>query len=961
MHTKLQQLITLTNVFAAICHDLGKSTTTFQEKMVDNKKIGLDVMRHERLSVVILFSLYRELFNAKYLPKGGDDKELFSVLSTLDIDVLRDLFNKAIQDVNLKQSYGKAKNDLNNAMKPDLLNKNKGMAVIYAAFYLILSHHHLPEASDGNITEQGYVNERHANDEIVISEAPPFYAEIWLLELKSVCKELSQCDFNSAYHKIDAFVAGVTYIARPSFIIADQNISAQSEQRKAPALTYANTYADKNGVRHLAQPLINHLIDVAKETQRLTERQFKEIEQATLPSMQSSPDALKARTDIDDFKWQNNALDVAEQQSTTGNINLISAETGKGKTRGNIKIVSANRNHTNVRATVCLGTNSLTKQTALEYINDIGVGQYTTAITGHALTRHFIDTESATGRDNLNVDDVDMNEMEVQKKDWASLLDADFSCSFKPKYDKILATPIVVSTIDHIVECIQSPKSTASRLLQRLQTSDLIIDEIDSYSETSLIPIYKLVYLAGLYNRNVVVSSATQRPTIADSIVEAFDAGLNAHNAIFDKSELVSGAVINDKESATISAFSTESFYDVIERQRKELLSLLSNVDARRKAEFCDIKSTSDFIDTAKMLHERHHVNVNEFNLSAGVIRFNNVKYVQNFAKEIGRIQDNDVEIGVIAYHSRIAAPIRYRVEKCLDSILKRKKHDKFVDTLNDEPEFKQTLEKARIRGVKNIIIMVVCSPIEETGRDHDFDWAITEPCSNHSLIQLVGRVLRHRRSMTVDVANVVIMKQSLRVLYEPELAHRPVLPAPITEHLTLLDGVDVQSSFTEEDYAYTEFINAKACFIDYKQTAQKVAEFQSINALETQKVVNAASHSHQFICTPHVHLSVEHARKFPLREKSNDTNIWYDGDKFVMFNNEQGKQANIITCNFKINNEKIDNLYFNDDIDAVIASIDADDKLYQLLCSKFSTFSITPMQLKTMRKLNFSSALGLM
>ena len=35
-------------------------------------------------------------------------------------------------------------------------------------------------------------------------------------------------------------------------------------------------------------------------------------------------------------------------------------------------------------------------------------------------------------------------------------------------------------------------------------------------------------------------------------------------------------------------------------------------------------------------------------------------------------------------------------------------------------------------------------SPVTEVGRDHDYDWAVVEPSSMRSLIQLAGRVRRH-------------------------------------------------------------------------------------------------------------------------------------------------------------------------------------------------------------------------
>lgn len=42
-------------------------------------------------------------------------------------------------------------------------------------------------------------------------------------------------------------------------------------------------------------------------------------------------------------------------------------------------------------------------------------------------------------------------------------------------------------------------------------------------------------------------------------------------------------------------------------------------------------------------------------------------------------------------------------------------------------------------------VVIVMATSVAEVGRDHDYDWAVVEPSSMRSLIQLAGRVRRHR------------------------------------------------------------------------------------------------------------------------------------------------------------------------------------------------------------------------
>ncbi len=68
--------------------------------------------------------------------------------------------------------------------------------------------------------------------------------------------------------------------------------------------------------------------------------------------------------------------------------------------------------------------------------------------------------------------------------------------------------------------------------------------------------------------------------------------------------------------------------------------------------------------------------------------------------------------------------------------------------------------------AAKNIIFILVATPVEEVGRDHDFDWSIIEPSSVGSIIQLAGRVNRHRVFCAdIKYPNIALMQINLRAL----------------------------------------------------------------------------------------------------------------------------------------------------------------------------------------------------
>ena len=94
-----------------------------------------------------------------------------------------------------------------------------------------------------------------------------------------------------------------------------------------------------------------------------------------------------------------------------------------------------------------------------------------------------------------------------------------------------------------------------------------------------------------------------------------------------------------------------------------------------------------------------------------------------------------------MTYHSRQLLLMRHEQEAYLDCILKRGKgRESFLNNIIIREHLSSLPE-----GMKQLSLVVIATPVEEVGRDHDFDWAIIEPSSFRSFIQMAGRVVRHR------------------------------------------------------------------------------------------------------------------------------------------------------------------------------------------------------------------------
>lgn len=112
----------------------------------------------------------------------------------------------------------------------------------------------------------------------------------------------------------------------------------------------------------------------------------------------------------------------------------------------------------------------------------------------------------------------------------------------------------------------------------------------------------------------------------------------------------------------------------------------------------------------------------------------------------------------VVVYHAKQLLLLRSNLEKKLDDLLNRTEPAK----LFDHPEIRSALDNS---PATNHLFVIIGTPVTEVGRDHDYDWAIVEPSSMRSIIQLAGRVWRHRPEKEAKVPNIAILSSNLKAL----------------------------------------------------------------------------------------------------------------------------------------------------------------------------------------------------
>jgi CRISPR-associated endonuclease/helicase Cas3 len=104
---------------------------------------------------------------------------------------------------------------------------------------------------------------------------------------------------------------------------------------------------------------------------------------------------------------------------------------------------------------------------------------------------------------------------------------------------------------------------------------------------------------------------------------------------------------------------------------------------------------------------------------------------------------------------------IRAEIERELDATLKRHQPEAVFSL----PDIRDKLDTAET----DHLFIVLATAVAEVGRDHCYDWAIVEPSSMRSIIQLAGRVKRHRGfDCPPDQPNILLLDTNVKQLKRP-------------------------------------------------------------------------------------------------------------------------------------------------------------------------------------------------
>ncbi|MGB9098117.1 type I-F CRISPR-associated helicase Cas3f [Erwinia sp.] len=579
------------------------------------------------------------------------------------------------------------------------------------------------------------------------------------------------------------------HMARLVLMLADHHYSSSPVTKGWQDPTFEVWANTDRQTGHPKQRLDEHNIGVSQNA-LLLGRSLSSLRRS-LPAI-SRHKGFRQRAEQEKFRWQDRAYDLAsalrERTQQQGFFGINMASTGCGKTFANARIMYALADEKGgCRFSVALGLRTLTLQTGDALKEKLGLQNDDLAVLiGSQSVRQLHDHETGKGSSSADngsaSEEAYFAEHQYVRYD-GSLDDGRLSrwLSHTPKLHGLISAPVLVSTIDHLIgatEGVRGGKQIAPIL--RLMTSDLVLDEPDDFDLNDLPALCRLVNWAGMLGSRVLLSSATLPPALVQALFSAYRAGradyqqacgeperpVNICCAWFDEYHTA------QQDSAVIKDFRLKHD-DFVERRVQKL----KGSEALRKALVIPISSSGsgvkDVLDSMAAvllssmhtLHAEHHQrHESGKTVSLGLIRMANIDPLVAVARRLMQTASPaDKRIHYCVYHSQHPLVMRSRIEQRLDETLTR----------YDTSALWQVPEISRIFSLPEThhLFVVLATSVAEVGRDHDYDWAIAEPSSMRSLIQLAGRVQRHRQQKSLT-PNIHILQKNRRALQQSELAY---------------------------------------------------------------------------------------------------------------------------------------------------------------------------------------------
>lgn len=660
-------------------------------------------------------------------------------------------------------------------------------------------------------------------------------ANPYVMHLSRLCLMLADHHYSSLGVDKD----GKPVAERQRFVQPDQTVFANTLR---PAVRNQSLLEHLLGVGHSASLIAHALPNFERHLPRLVNHR-----------------GLRKRSGDARFTWQDKAFDAAcglrETARERGAFVVNMASTGCGKTLANARILYALADpQLGLRVSYALGLRTLTLQTGHSYRHDLHLNDDELAVlvggsASRALFSYYEAEAEASGSAStqalIEEDSHVLYEGNVADHPLLSRALAN------PEIRKLISAPMLVCTVDHLApatESLRAGRQIAPML--RLMSSDLVLDELDDYDLDDLPTLTRLMHWAGLLGSRVVLSSATLPPALVEGMFMAYRGGRKhyQHNRGRPGGEeglpvevpcLWTDEFGTQAKTVTDNTDFAAAHADFVKHRVAKLRAtaplrlaelLPIHLDAKQPEPRIHADFATRIREACLRLHHDHaHPDPGTGSgsgsgkrVSFGLVRMANIAPIFEVAHALcAQAMPPDTRLHLCVYHARFPLAQRSAIEAMLDATFNRRRED----AVWQQPEIRRALDT---QAETNHLFVVLASPVCEVGRDWDADWAVVEPSSMRSLIQLAGRVQRHRRRPP-QAPNVLVFDTNLKGIKQGN-GREAVFTRPGFENdRFLLASHSLRMLLSEDEYRHldaiarirprpAEQLQPRQCWVDLEQ-----------------------------------------------------------------------------------------------------------------------------------------------
>lgn len=808
--------IRLLATLAALLHDLGKASVAFQERL-QGKRTERNLYRHEWVSLRLFLAFVGEDDDAGWLARLANADDGNESDWTAPGRYLRDGVDEGINRYPFRELVERA-------------------PMAAAVGWLIVTHHRLPlipyKNDDGT---QAWLGKRakgfqqawletplaqvaHDWNEIdqhaTAAQAMPYWqlagtlpvaAPLWRKQARRVAKALLELRRRRNGNWLDNTY--VMHLARLCLMLGDHHYSSlgldkdgkPGAERRSFVQHGQSVYANTLHPTVMNQSLLEHLLGVG-HTASLIAHSLPNFERH-LPRL-ANHRGLRKRSSDARFAWQDKAFDAAtglrDSAREHGAFIIDMASTGCGKTLANARILYALADQQlGLRMSYALGLRTLTLQTGRSYRHDLHLNDDELAVlVGGSASRALFEQYEANAEASGSASTQALIEEDSHVLYEGSEADHPLlsRALANPEIRKLISAPMLVCTVDHLApatESLRAGRQIAPML--RLMSTDLVLDELDDYDIDDLPALTRLMHWAGMLGSRVVISSATLPPALVEGMFMAYRAGrchyqrnrgrdggsqqgpVEVPCLWTDEFNTQTGTLADAENFAAAHTRFIERRVAKLQKAKPLRIAELVPIDSRAgqpkdriRAEFAN-----QIRDTCLRLHAAHAETdpVTGKRVSFGLVRMANIDPIFDVASSLCTCDmPAETRLHLCVYHARFPLLQRSALEAMLDATFNRRDPEVVWRT----PEVRQALDEHPERGH---LFVVLASPVCEVGRDWDADWAVVEPSSMRSLIQLAGRVQRHRRKPP-QAPNILVFDTNLKGIERSD-GRQPVFTRP--------------------------------------------------------------------------------------------------------------------------------------------------------------------------------------